>query len=73
MHSLFFIALLAWAQVGAMTLADVETEALANNPEIRGLQQQVRVAESRSVQRLPWTILNSAIARGAHPCCNPGT
>jgi len=47
MHSLFLIALLTWAQGGAMTIADVEAEALANNPEIRGLQQQVRVAESR--------------------------
>jgi outer membrane protein TolC len=47
MHAVLFIALLAWAQGGLMTLADAEAEALANNPDIRGLQQQVRVAESR--------------------------
>jgi outer membrane protein TolC len=47
MHSLVFIGLIAWAQAGAMTLADVDAEALANNPEIRSLQQQARVAESK--------------------------
>ena len=47
MHSFVFIALLAWAQGSAMTLAEVEAEAVADNPEIRSLEQQVRVAESR--------------------------
>ena len=47
MHSFVLIALLAWAQGSAMTLAEVEAEAVANNPEIRSLEQQVRVAESR--------------------------
>src|SRR5262249_6597287 len=47
MHSLVFIALMAWAQGGAMTLAEADVEALANNPEIRSLEQQSRLAESR--------------------------
>jgi outer membrane protein TolC len=47
MHSFVLIALFAWAQGNAMTLAEVETEATANNPEIRSLQQQARVAEIR--------------------------
>ena len=47
MHSFVLIALFAWAQGSAITLAEVETEAISNNPEIRSLQQQVRVAESR--------------------------
>src|SRR5688500_10613935 len=47
MHSFVLVALLAWAQGSAMTLAEVEAEAVANNPEIRSLQQQTRVAESR--------------------------
>jgi outer membrane protein TolC len=47
MHSLVLIALLAWAQAGAMTLSEVDAEAIANNPEIRSLEQQARLAESR--------------------------
>ena len=47
MHSFVLIALLAWAQGSAMTLTEVEAEAVANNPEIRSLEQQTRVAESR--------------------------
>lgn len=47
MHSFVLVALLAWAQGNTMTLAEVEAEAVANNPEIRSLEQQVRVAESR--------------------------
>jgi outer membrane protein TolC len=47
MHSLVLIAVLAWAQADAMTLANVDAEALVNNPEIRSLQQQARVADSR--------------------------
>ena len=47
MHSLVLIALLAWAQADAMTLAEVDATALANNPEIRSLAQQARLAESR--------------------------
>ena len=47
MHSLVLTALLAWAQAGAMTLSEVDAEALANNPEIRSLEQQARLAESR--------------------------
>src|SRR5262245_43376403 len=47
MHSFVLIAALAWTQNGAMTLAEVDAEALANNPEIRSLEQQTRLAESR--------------------------
>jgi outer membrane protein, heavy metal efflux system len=47
MHSLVLIALMAWAQGGAMTLAEVDAETLANNPEIRSLEQRSRLAESR--------------------------
>ena len=47
MYSFVLFALLASTQVGAMTLAQVEAEALANNPEIQSLDQQVRVAEAR--------------------------
>jgi len=47
MHSLVLVALMAWAQGGAMTLAEVDAEALANNQEIRNLSQQSRLAESR--------------------------
>lgn len=47
MHSLVLIALLAWAQADAMTLSEVDAEALANNPEIRSLQQQARLAKRR--------------------------
>ena len=47
MHSFVLVALLAWAQSSAMTLTEVEAEAVANNPEIRSLEQQTRVAESR--------------------------
>ena len=47
MHSLVLIALLAWVQADAMTLLEVDAEALANNPDIRSLEQQARVAESR--------------------------
>jgi outer membrane protein TolC len=47
MYSLALIALMAWAQSAAMTLTEVRAEALANNPEIRSLEQQVRLAESR--------------------------
>ena len=47
MHSLVLMALLAWAQADAMTLAEVDAAALANNPEIRSLEQQARLAESR--------------------------
>src|ERR1044072_4346674 len=47
MHSFVLIAALAWVQTGAMTLAEVDAEALANNPEIRSLEQQTRLSESR--------------------------
>src|SRR5262245_55539365 len=47
MHSLVLIAVLAWAQADAMTLSEVDAEALAKNPEIRSLEQQARLAESR--------------------------
>jgi outer membrane protein TolC len=47
MHSLVLIALLASAQANTMTLSEVDAEALANNPEIRSLEQQARLAESR--------------------------
>src|SRR5688500_16837261 len=47
MYSFVLFALLASLQSNAMTLAQVEAEALVNNPEIRSLEQQVRVAESR--------------------------
>jgi outer membrane protein TolC len=47
MHSLVLIALLAWAQADALTLSGVDAEALANNPEIRSLEQQARLAKSR--------------------------
>jgi outer membrane protein, heavy metal efflux system len=47
MHSFVFIALLAWAQSSPMSLTEIEAEALVNNPEIRNLEQQVRIAESR--------------------------
>ena len=47
MYSLVLMALLAWAQTGAMTLAEIDAAALANNPEIRSLEQQARLAESR--------------------------
>lgn len=43
--ALFLLA--AWLQGNAMTLAEVEAETLANNPEIRSLEQQVRIAETR--------------------------
>lgn len=44
MHSFFLFALLAWTQGSPMSLAEIEAETLANNPEIRSLEQQVRVA-----------------------------
>lgn len=44
MYSLVLLAALA---AGPMTLAQIEAEALANNPNIRGAAQQVRIAESR--------------------------
>ena len=47
MHSLVLIALMAWVQADAKTLSEVDAEALANNPEIRSLEQQARLAESR--------------------------
>jgi outer membrane protein TolC len=47
MHSLVLVALLAWAQADALTLAEVDAAALANNPEIRSLEQQARLADSR--------------------------
>jgi len=47
MHSLVLIALLAWTQAGAMTLSEIDAEAIANNPEIRSLEQQARLADSR--------------------------
>src|SRR5262245_41771033 len=47
MYSLVLIALMASAQGGAMTLAEVDAAALANNPEIRSHEQQSRLAESR--------------------------
>jgi outer membrane protein, heavy metal efflux system len=47
MYSLVLIAVVAWAQADAMTLAEVDAEALANNPEIRSLEQHVRLTESR--------------------------
>src|SRR5688572_14383988 len=47
MYSFVLIALFAWAQGSAMTLAEVEAEAVANNPEIQSVQQHARVAESR--------------------------
>ena len=47
MYSLVLMALLAWAQTGAMTLAEIDAAALANNPEIRSFEQQARLAESR--------------------------
>jgi outer membrane protein TolC len=46
MHSFLLFALIAWVQGGAMTLAEIEAETVANNPEIRSLEQQVRVAEA---------------------------
>jgi len=47
MHSLVLVALMTWAQGGAMTLAEIDAEALVNNSEIRSLSQQSRQAESR--------------------------
>jgi outer membrane protein, heavy metal efflux system len=47
MYSFVLIAALAWTQTGAMSLAEVAAETLANNPEIRSLEQQTRLAESR--------------------------
>jgi len=44
MYSLVLLAALA---AGPMTLAQIEAEALASNPNIRGAAQQVRIAESR--------------------------
>jgi outer membrane protein, heavy metal efflux system len=47
MYSFALLALFAWLQADAMTLPQVEAEAIANNPEIRSLEQQVRIAETR--------------------------
>jgi len=46
MYPFVLFALFAWLQGGAMTLAQIEAEALANNPEIRSLEQQKVVAEA---------------------------
>ncbi len=47
MHSFVLFAMLAWLQITGMTLPQVEAETLVNNPEIRTIEQQVRVAETR--------------------------
>ena len=44
MYSFVLFALLAGLQSAPMTLAQIEAEALANNPEVLSLQEQVRVA-----------------------------
>src|SRR5262245_42982407 len=44
MYSLVLLAVLA---ANSMTLAQIETEALANNPDIHRAEQEARVAESR--------------------------
>ena len=63
MHSLVLIALLAWVQADAMTLLEVDAEALANNPEIRSL---VVARSSEIVLSTPQELgsaLNDDIAR----------
>ncbi len=47
MYPFVLFALFAWFQGEPMTLAQIEAEALAGNPEIRSLEQQRRVAEAR--------------------------
>ena len=47
MYSLVLFALFIWLQGEPMTLVQIEAEALAGNPEIRSLEQQRRVAETR--------------------------
>src|SRR5687768_6562241 len=47
MYSFVLFALLAMAQGNTMTLAEIEAEALANNPEIQSAQERVRVAEAQ--------------------------
>lgn len=44
MYSLVLLAALA---AGPMTLAEIEAEALANNPDIQSVAYQIRIAESR--------------------------
>src|SRR5262245_37564185 len=48
MYSLVLVALLSWVQTDALTISEVDAEALANNPEIRSLEQQARLAQSRT-------------------------
>ena len=47
MYPFALLVLFAWLQGESMTLAQIEAEALAGNPEIFALQQQQRVAEAR--------------------------
>ena len=74
MHSFVLFALLAWVQGGPMTLAEIEAETLANNPEIRSLEQQVRVAETTADTALaiedPEFMYR---ALGHARCSSPGT